>query len=172
MAYADLLTIQTLNVGDILTAACMTQVRNNDEFLIDPPVCVVFNSAATILTTAVTLYLAADSEVSDNAAMHSTVTNNTRITATVAGRYLLIGTVDFATHATGERDVRFRVNGTTNVPTSKGAPNPSGSQSTTVTGVRMIQMAVGDYVECGATQRSGGALAGQLLEFGAFFMTR
>src|SRR5678815_101030 len=96
MAYADPLTIQTLNVNDILTAAVMMCFRNNGEFLIDPPAFSVFNSTAQSVADATATALTADSESFDNAAWHSTGSNTSRATCTTAGRYLPFATVQYA----------------------------------------------------------------------------
>lgn len=169
MAYADLLTIQTLNTGDILTAAAMTQVRNNDEFLIDPPACSVFNSAVQSITNNTLTALTANSEFFDNAAMHSTSTNTSRITATTAGRYEVCAAVNWAASATGERLLEFFVNATTRYGAGV-YPAPATVAQTV--GSRTITLAAGDYVECRVRQISGGALDATLLEFVALFRTR
>ena len=87
------------------------QVRDNLEFLIDPPACSVFNTVAQSLATGSATVLDANSENFDNDAMHSNVTNNSRITVQTAGRYLFYTRVEFAANATGVREIRFNKNG-------------------------------------------------------------
>lgn len=171
MAYADLLTVQTLNTGDILTAACMTQVRNNGEFFIDPPAASVFNSAVQSISNNTTTALTANSENFDNASMHSTSVNTARITITTAGRYLFLATVLFANSATGYRRVSFRVDGATAYGGISGLVDAA-NVGARITAGRSLVLTAGQYVEVTCLQTSGGALDATLEEFVAIFMTR
>ena len=45
--------------------------------------------------------------------MHSTSVNTQRLVATVAGKYVISGTVQWTANATGYRQVYIRLNGTT-----------------------------------------------------------
>lgn len=171
MAYADLLTVQTLNTGDVLTAALMTQSRNNEEFLIDPPAASVFNSAAVSVASSVTLAaLSADSENYDNNAMHSTSVNTSRITIQTAGRYEVGTVLSFAANATGNRATAFRVNGVTDYTVD--LRGGFGTNTNTISGSRTLVLAAADYVEVFTWQNSGGALNITLAEFYAIFRTR
>lgn len=171
MAYVDLNTAHNPATGTVAPAAWGDQVRDNLEFLVDPPACSVFHSAAVGTTNATILNLLANSENFDNNAMHSTVSNTDRITAQTAGRYLFFCTVTFAANATGARLVQFQKNGVTAFNMAHSAPTPSG-RDTDLSGVRAIDMAVGDYVVVQARQDSGGALNVTLKEFGAAYLTR
>lgn len=171
MAYADLLTVQTLNTGDILTAACLTQIRNNGEFLINPPACSVFKAASVSVANNTLTQLVADSEIFDNDSMHSTSVNTSRITAQTAGRYLAFATVFFDVDADGIRNVKFRVNGTTTYECMQ-VPAVSATQGCIITGVRAIPMVAGDYFEVLVLHTAGAGLSTLLLEAGATFMTR
>lgn len=172
MAYADLLTVQTLNVGDVLTAAALQQIRANEEFLVDPPAVSIFHSTTQLVATGTTgAALIADSENFDNDSMHSTSSNTSRITAQTAGRYLFIATVNFANNATGFRNIFFRKNAATDYAGQSVMTVTTGN-STTITSVRSITLAAADYVEVFASQGSGGNLAIQLLEGAAMLRTR
>lgn len=171
-AYADLLTIQTLNTGDVLTAALMTQVRNNGEFFIDPPACSVFNSTAiSAATSGTAVLLTADSEFFDNSSIHSTSSQTSRLTMATTGRYLTIATVAFQANATGNRQLDLYVNGVA-LPGGILIDNAGASNSTGLVMARAPRLVAGDYIELKATQRSGGALDVTLTEFAAYFMTR
>lgn len=172
MAYADLATIQDTDPGDILTAAWCDQVRDNGEFLIDPPVCSVYASSSQTVPTATMTVLTADGENFDNDSMHSTSSNTSRITIQTAGRYLLIATAIFATGSADERNVQFYVNGTTALEGTKVNANASGSQNTVITTSRSYVFAENDYVEVRVRQRTGGDLDVGLNEFFASFLTR
>lgn len=171
MPYVDLNTIHNPATGTVAPATWGDQVRDNDEFLIDPPACSVFNSANQLLTSATATVLDADSENFDNDAMHSTVTNNSRVTATTAGRYLCIATVSFAANGTGQREIRFRTNGTT---TFNGVtlPNAGGSDTWRCSATRQITLAASEYVEVIANQNSGSSVNCNLNEFVVTFLTR
>ena len=173
MAYADLVTIQATDPGSVLTAAWCDQARDNDEFLIDPPACSVSHSTTQSLTNNTSTSLSADTETFDNDAMHSTVTNNNRITIQTPGRYLLIVTMSFANGTLGSRAAAFRVNGTTAYPGQFLATTPSPNTHTLeMNAARTLVLAAGDYVEARAYQDNGGALNVQLLEFAATYLTR
>lgn len=172
MAYAALSTIQTIATGQVFTAATLQQANDNDEFLIDPPACSVYGSAAQTLTTDTLTAMNANSELYDNNSMHSTSTNTSRITCQTAGRYWVSGSVIFATNGTSERSIEFRKNGTTQYLGLKVNANTAGSQNTVLSAVRTVVLAAGDYIEVMARQRSGGNLDCSLDEFAAMFITR
>lgn len=96
----------------------------------------------------------------DNWSGHNNVTNNTRYTVQVAGTYRVSGVVTFASNATGTRAADIQKNGT------RIASNASGSSFVqAVAGFISVQVpaanvvcAVGDYLEMGAFQNSGGSL--------------
>lgn len=172
MAYVDLNTIHNPTTGGVPPASWGDQVRDNCEFLVDPPAASVYNSAAVSLTSGTQTAMNADSEFFDNASMHSTSVNTSRITFGTAGRYLLVTTVNFAANATGLRAVRFLVNGTTALQGIKVPAVTDGSETTLVTATRLYTFAATDYAEVQARQLSGGALNATLEEFGATFITR
>lgn len=104
--------------------------------------------------TAVTL----DSEYFDDDGGHSTVTNTSRYTCQVAGRYVITGTVFFSPNATGLRGSKITKNGTTVTGSTSflaAAPSVGSTALCTIP----VQLAVGDYVEVFAWQGSGGALS-------------
>lgn len=170
MAYADLLTVQTLNTGDILTAACMTQVRNNDEFLVDPPAVSVNNSTGQTIASTVDAAMTADTESFDNGSLHSTSVNTSRITIQTTGRYMFLATVAWPVDVDGYRLLGFRVDGTTtyNVATVPAAP----SLPTLISGAKMLALTAGQYVECMTRHTAGNNLSVELRELAAYFLTR
>lgn len=172
MSYVDLNTIHNPTSGTIPPASWGDQIRDNLEFLVDPPAVSAYHSAAVTLTDDTLTKMVADSELFDNASWHSTSSNTSRLTAPIACRALVFATVVFDPNATGERLVDFLVNNTTQYVGVAGAPNPSGSRNTGITVVRAIIFAAGDYVECRSRQKSGGNLDARLYEFGATFLTR
>lgn len=171
MAYVDPNTIQDTDPGDTLTAAWCDTVRDDLEFLVDPPTCSVYGSAAQSIPDDTTTTMLADSENHDNDSMHSTSSNTGRITAQTAGRYLFNGTVEFAANSTGRRLIYLRVNGTTSyLLYSSAAP----TSPTTAVGsfTKTLVLAAGDYVEVRANQNTGGSANATLAEFAGIFLTR
>ena len=92
--------------------------------------------------------------------------NNTRLTAPLAGKYLIIGGVSFAVGPGAGGSITFRKNGTTFV----GSSSPV-TQSGSFVGVAedIIALSATDYIEIIAFQNSGGAIntAGNYQCFGA-----
>jgi hypothetical protein len=171
VAYVDLATIQATDPGDILTAAWCDQARDNEEFLIDPPACSVYNSTSVSVADATGVELSADTEAFDNDSLHSTSSNQTRITFQTAGRYTMKATVDFAPDVDGSRRLDFIYNGSTVVKCMNIASG-SAISNATITGVRDFVVVAGDYAEVRVTHTAGAALNVQLLEFAATFITR
>jgi hypothetical protein len=153
----------TRSTGNSVSAANWNaDVVNNIKWLAgesgSKPFCRAYNSAAILVATATSTALTFNSERFDNAGMHSTVSNTSRITVPAggAGQYLFGGSVAFAGNATGQRVIEIMVNGTTLI-TRKTALGLSADECGMET-VTMYPMAVGDYVELRVYQNSGGNL--------------
>lgn len=171
MPYVDPQTIDNPTAGQPIPAAWADQVRNNLEFLIDPPTCSVYGSGVQSIPNSTDTAMLADSEYFDNDSMHSTSSNTSRITATTAGRYLVISSVSYAASAAARVLTRFRINGTTTYSTDSRAAI-GGATPDQVSITRTFVLAAGDYVETIVNQNSGGASDVTLQEFAAIFMTR
>lgn len=170
MAYAALSTIQTIATGQPFLAATLQQANDNGEFLVDPPACSIKETTPQSVATASDTVLTSDEENFDNDAMHSTVSNTSRVTIQTGGRYLLAGTVSFAANATGNRVVRFLVNGTTQHAMAT-LPGFAGADLY-VSFTKPLVLAASDYVEVQVQQTSGGNLNVNLRDFTAIFITR
>lgn len=171
MPYVDLDTVHNPSTGGIAPAAWGDQVRENFEFLIDPPAVSVFASSNQTLTTATPTAITADSENYDTDGMHDSVSNTTRITVNTPGRYLFSTCVRFGSGSTGFRQVQFRVNGSTfhNVGL---IPAPTGPSGGVISGSRTLVLTQGDYVEVVAQHSQGSDLPVALEELAAFYFTR
>ena len=102
--------------------------------------------------------LAFDTETYDVGGLHDNSTNNSRLTATVAGLYVISGSVNFALSAGGTRRMAaIRFNGTLNV--GHNTSPVTASNWTPTTASAHYRLAVGDYVELMADQDTGGALS-------------
>jgi len=97
-----------------------------------------------------------DTERFDTDTMHDNSTNNTRITFTTAGTYIVGGHIQFPTSASGARALIVRKNGSTQI----GLDQKDGSSSDSIRlSVNTIDtFAATDYVELVVYQDSGGSL--------------
>jgi hypothetical protein len=169
--YVDLNTIHNPATGTVAPATWGDQSRDNQEFLIDPPACSISQAANTSCADAtITVLGTTATESFDNDAMHSDVTNRSRITIQTAGRYLFLARVSFAANSANSREVRFRIDGSTLVNGILLLHAGSATWRGSLTG--MLVLSAGQYVECVANQNSGGALDAALVEFAATYLTR
>lgn len=101
-----------------------------------------------------------NSEAFDTAAMHDNTTNNTRLTAPVAGKYLVTGNVAWAASGVDRRLIEFsKTSGVTQTTVAENTVDPVQTAVTTIQGLStVVDMAGGDYVELAVFQHTGGAL--------------
>jgi len=174
MPIIDLNTVHNPTSGAVAPASWGDAVRDNFEYLADPPSCSVFhNTTQNALNNTMTV-LSANSENYDNNGMHSTVTNTSRITIQTAGRYELNCVVNFNGAGSGSpsaRLVEFYVNGTTSYGAGQ-IPDAGTAATTQMYGSRTLTLIVGDYVEVRVRQQSGVTVAVTLNEFWALWRTR
>jgi hypothetical protein len=107
----------------------------------------VKNSANQALTTGTWTTLSFDQEEFDDANYHDTSTNNSRLTVSVAGRYLVTGVIDFSAIDNDGYGVRIIKNGATTgfIPTVLISTGALISQNLLVSWV--FDMAANDYVQ-------------------------
>jgi hypothetical protein len=117
----------------------------------------VTKSGAQSINNSTTTAITWDTETYDTDTLHSTVSNTSRLTASVTGKWLVTTSVGFAASATGSRIVTIRKNGTTDYAQAA-SPNAGGSDGVQVTVSDIVDLAASDYVEINVTQNSGGAL--------------
>ena len=97
-----------------------------------------------------------DKEDFDIGNLHSTQTNTGRLTAPVAGRYLITAEVDWQHDTSGTRLLAIVVNGSKYVAYSIEPPSSDGTLDQNVETV--CKLAAGDYVEVLAAQTTSGSL--------------
>jgi hypothetical protein len=140
-----------------------TYVRDPIRFLLNKPICelkqIVSQSPITSTWTSITFTSeVVDTDV-DGVGGHDTSSNTSRFTARYAGWYWLGGGVGFAPNVTGQRAVRWAVNGTAldgaSVFTAAGGAL---GEALPARG-KLTYLSVGDYVELQGWQSTGGALA-------------
>lgn len=118
----------------------------------------VYNSGAITLTTGATTALTFDSESYDTDTIHSTVANQSRLTATTAGKYLIWGNVSFAANSAGVRIVKVQLNGATDIHKVRVEPVDLATHPTEIAVCCEYSLSAADYVELYAFQNSGGNL--------------
>jgi len=159
-------TPRTWVAGETVTAALMNaHVRDNVALLGTPPSCrVTASSTANVSTGAITL-VAFDGESWDwpTSAMHDTSTNNSRLVAPIAGKYVISATTEWTANATGLRAIQIRKNaGGSSVGGTCMAEldvPAAASQLWTVHFSDVYELAANDYLEVFRYQSSGGNLA-------------
>lgn len=151
---------KTWSVGEVATAANLnTYLRDNSSWMAtDRPHCRVFNSANISINSATATALTFDSERVDVGGLHSIVSTTSRITVPTgaAGFWMFGATVQFAVNATGSRMVDVLLNNTTIIARTWTTSMATDNTVVAVQGV--YQLAVTDFIEVRAFQRSGGAL--------------
>lgn len=120
--------------------------------------CRVYNNAAfTHNSTGNYLAITFNAERRDAFAMHSTITNTSRITIRVSGWYLVTGHAVFDGNATGIRRLALRVDGSTYIAATNHVA-ASASEGSYLTVSTLYYLAADSYVELMAYQNSGGSL--------------
>lgn len=124
---------------------------------VKPQSCSAYKAGEQTLTTGVNTPIAWTAEKFDTAAMHDNVTDNTRITVTVAGKYAVSAGLDFAANALGLRRIMIKVGGNS----VREVVIPA-SSATIIQNVNLslanLNLAALDYVEVFGYQTSGGDL--------------
>jgi len=150
----------TVSVGGKVTAALWNDdVRDAVGFLLAPPRCRLWSTAAVSATTSTYTAMTWDSEDYDTDGMHSTSSNTSRITIATDGLYQLSGAIGWAASATGRRWQQWYKNGTTlgvdySLIVNAGSSSAIVCPAPTVT----VSLVAGDYIELFGWQDSGGSL--------------
>lgn len=121
-----------------------------------PPCARVFHSVAQTIPNNTEVVLAFNSERYDTSNLHSTVSNTSRLTAPVAGKYLITAAVSWDSHATGYRTVYLRLNGSTWIAIQRDAVSGTAVWPQTITTV--YDLGENDYVEVSVRHTAGVAL--------------
>jgi hypothetical protein len=111
----------------------------------------VTNSSSQTITNNTVVALAFDQESFDTDGLHDTVTNNSRLTAPIAGKYLVIGGVGDAAAASTSWRFTIRKDGTI---TYASAGPPYGANGDTTLSA-LVDLGAGGYVQLTAFQNSG-----------------
>lgn len=154
-------TPRTWVAGEIATAANLnTHVRDNIAWIAtDSPSCRVYNNANISIGNATETSVTCNSERFDNAAMHSTSSNTSRITIPTGGggKYVFgCGSAWALSSAGNYRQSLLRLNATTYMGILTLAPSASHGSPGSFTTVYSV--AATDYAEMRVNQDSGGNL--------------
>jgi hypothetical protein len=122
-----------------------------------PPSAHVYHSAAQSIADGTAVALAFNSERWDTDAIHSTSSNNTRLTCQTAGKYEIGGMVEWASNAAGYRQLLIRPNGTATY-IGRDVRNAVSGGTTEQQAFADCVLAAGDYVELVVTHNAGAPL--------------
>lgn len=116
-----------------------------------------YNSGAlTISNNSLTWLTFSSTRDNSTDGMHSTSSNTGRLTAPVAGWYLITAAIRWASNATGVRQLYLRANGSTYIDTVN--QDAVGTTNTRQTIATLYYLAANEYVEAAVYQNSGGNL--------------
>jgi hypothetical protein len=130
-------------------------------FLLYSPVCVIHQATLQTVTTNIITAITMDGSDFDPFGMHSTSVNNSRITPTIPGRYLVAGVANWAVSTAGARNSIVRLNGSATVSGSSVTVPAAGSAFATGVPTGTVTVFLNgstDYVELVVDQNSGGNL--------------
>jgi hypothetical protein len=123
-----------------------------------PPRVQAYHNANQSMVTDVSTVVALNSERYDVGDMHSTTTNNSRLTFTTAGIYVVTFLCSFAGNTAGDRRALIRKNG---AETIGGSEKKALSSATPECGISVTVQEwfqVNEYVEATVKQDSGGSI--------------
>jgi hypothetical protein len=123
----------------------------------DEASCRVSHSTTQAIANATPTVLAWNTEDYDTDGMHSTVTNNSRITFVTAGKYIFSSSVKFATSIAASTSARIEIllNGTTVIASQSTAAVGTEAPALNIGDAR--DFASGDYIEVRVYHNSGGS---------------
>jgi hypothetical protein len=174
--YVDTQTIHNPATGTVAPATWGDQVRDNLEFLVDPPVCSISDTSAAVASGLTPVVLGATAtENFDNDAMHSNVTNRSRITIQTAGRYLFLGSIltdSYLGAGNAFFRITFRIDGSTAIGGAQLKRFDNITEAVRLTAARSLVLSASQYVELTCTQNNGGSINVTLDELVAIYLTR
>lgn len=154
----------TVVSGTTITTAWGNAVKTGLDYQANAPCCRVTHNAAQSITDAAEITVAFNVEVFDPAGMHSTVTNNSRITFNDAGVYVvtfggeLVAAADYTLIT-----VRFVANGTTNIARAAIGTVANATQTPGLHLATIYKFAAGEWVDVRVLQDNTASAARNLL---------
>ena len=114
-----------------------------------------YHDAAQSIAHNVATTIALNQDRFDTDTIHDPDTNNSRLTATTAGKYVICGNVSIGSHATGRRQLGIMINGGSTIALSEVGTNQNSIHHMSV--ATIYELAAADYVEMTVWQTSGAA---------------
>ncbi len=164
MPYSDLVTIHDPATGTTPPVSWGDAIRDNFEYLVDPPRCGLSGFATTCGTGSFTT-LDAGVETYDTAAFHTGTSNQMVIPTGLGGTYLIGARVKWDANATGTRNIGLYLNGADSEPFCAYAAAPTAATDTVQSGVLIMSLAATNTISLRGRQHSGGALDATVLGF-------
>lgn len=148
--------VARLNDGvNQLSKITKQQIKDFADYI--APACRVYSTTNQSVPDNGAIVVNFNSERFDTDNIHD-LTNPTRLTCKTAGVYVISGCVEFATNATGYRQVGLLLNGTSHIAIQRAPANATSGSNHTVSVSSIFKLEVGDYIELRPSQYSGGAL--------------
>lgn len=144
----------TITAGELVTVATMNnEWGGNVTFLANPPSCRVTHNATQAVSDITFTKLAFNTETYDTGGMHDPVTNNSRITISTAGIYLVTFSGEYASandYVVVYADIFL--NNTTKLVEQRWHPNTAAADVRDVMLATQYKFAAADYIEVRAYQ--------------------
>lgn len=168
MAYSDPLNTHDVRTGQLAPSAWGDVVRDDLEFLIEKPMVSAVGTTYQSVTSGGSYAMTLSNERFDTDAMHSTDTNNERLTIQTSGLYYVYATLAYEAAVDGYRKIQFVYNGsvTDEVQVVRG----TGLHETNLTGAIIRTFNAGDYIVVKASHNVGSNLDVFCTDFGANYL--
>lgn len=175
----SLMRPRTLTAGTGVGITNSTGDTGNPTISVDDtarPRCSAYGTAQQDIVTGTFTAATLDAEDYDVGSMHDNATNNSRITVTIPGLYLLTGGAQFVNNAVGQRVAVPKLNGTTFMAGGMRFPVNSATGTSNALVSTCWNFVLNDYVELFLFQDTGGNLltganvAGASTRFSANFL--
>lgn len=148
----------TVATGTTIATAWGNSVKAATDYLANPPACNIYRTTAQSIPSATVTAVTFDAERFDNAAMHNTVTNTSRVTIPHAGVYVVTATVGFVTNGTGQRVGWLATAGVASNRIAQAATGAYAADTVDFCISTVYKFAANDFVELYLYQASGVAL--------------
>ena len=142
--------------GDTATAARRNHSHAMASETTNTIACGAYNDVDISVADSTTTTIALNAEAYDTDTMHDPSTNNSRVKATTAGTYQILGSIAWASNATGRRLIYLRYNGSGSGETVEVDTNQNGAHYMQVSAQHVFT--ADQYVELLVYQTSGDAL--------------
>jgi hypothetical protein len=132
--------------GEVVTAPLLnTHLRDNLNFIGNPMACKAYHNANVAISAGVDTYLALNSEEFDTGGMHDLTTNTGRVTAVLAGWYVVEACIPWVLTGTGYRWNAVVINRVYTWLTNYQSEPTAVGDRTTMAGIYRFN--AGDYAE-------------------------